>query len=337
MGVELQPATTTAGLNTGVTAGHGGAAEAAVRCTGAGKCFGQDWVVRNLDLVVPRGAIVGLIGPSGSGKTTTIRLVNGVYRPEEGEVAVFDTHPHRMRARDRTAIGYLPQRPVLFEELSLWQNLNFHASLNGVRLAGRRRRLHELLELVGLTEDRGKLVRQASGGMQRRVALAATLVHRPSLLLLDEPTAGIDPILRQRFWDHFRHLRDDGHTLVVTTQYVGEAARCDLVGLMAEGRLIAFGTPADLRRMAYGGELIEVELDRVPTDDVLAALLRMDGVHGVELVRARRVRLTVGDAGAALVPVAQHLEQLGISVLDAGEVGTDYDDVFIRLVEAAAA
>ncbi|MEZ5234306.1 MAG: ATP-binding cassette domain-containing protein [Acidimicrobiia bacterium] len=313
------------------------AATAAVLCRGAGKRFGSTWVVRGLDLQLEPGTILGLIGPSGCGKTTTMRLINGAYHPDEGDVAVFGAPPSRLDTARRVSIGYLPQRPVLFEDLSLWQNLLFHASLNGVRRRGRRARLLRQLELVDLGEDRRKLVRNSSGGMQRRLALAATLAHRPPLLLLDEPTAGIDPILRQRFWDHFRALRDEGHTLVVTTQYVGEAARCDVVGLLAEGAMVAYGTPSALHRAAYGGERIEVETDRLPTEEAVDELRRLDGVRSADVVSDRRLRLVVDDAGAALPQVVQHLQVRGLHAVDAGEVAVDYDDVFIRLVTRARA
>src|SRR5690606_16052189 len=200
-------------------------------------------VVEELDLTVPRGTIFGLIGPSGCGKTTTIRMANGVYRPDAGQVSLFGKAPTRLTARERSAIGYLPQQPALFPELSLKENLNFHAAINGVRYR-RRQRLQEMLELVDLAGEEHKLVSASSGGMRRRLALAATLVHRPAMLVLDEPTAGIDPILRRRFWEHFRTLAAAGHTLVVTTQCIGEAAACDPAGLLAEGGVAATRSPA---------------------------------------------------------------------------------------------
>lgn len=305
-----------------------------VRLDGVGKCFGETWVLRDLDLVVPDGAIVGLIGPSGCGKTTTVRMINGTYRPDEGTVTTFGVDPGTLSLRDRQRIGYLPQRPVLFESLTLWENLNFHASLNGVRMR-RRRRLDEVLELVDLTADRKKRVADASGGMQRRLALAATLTHRPSLAMLDEPTAGIDPILRARFWEHFRELADDGTTMVVTTQYVGEAAHCDLVGLLADGRLIHFAPPEDLRRAAVGGEIVRLRVDRTLDDDVVRALTEGTDFDA-DVVRedARTVRVIVADAGAARPVFERRLVEQGYEIAESEDVVVDYDEAFVRLVEA---
>ncbi len=301
----------------------------------AGKQFGGDWAVRDLSLLVEPGSIVGLIGPSGCGKTTTVRLVNGTYRPDEGEVSLFGAPSASLGNAERTRIGYLPQRPVLFQHLSLRENLNFLASLQGVRLR-RRARLREVLELVDLLGHEHKQVREASGGMQRRLALAATLVHAPSLVLLDEPTAGIDPILRQRFWDHFRALRDLGRTLLVTTQYVGEATRCDTVGLIAEGRLVALGPPDHLRRQAFGGELLDIDLDRMPSDRMIDDLQRLGGVVTVEQVARRQLRLTVDDAGARLPAVVSTIDATDAAVVHTAEVTPDFDDVFIRLVDDAS-
>jgi ABC-2 type transport system ATP-binding protein len=308
--------------------------EIAVSFAGAGKRFGDRWVVHDLDLEIPRGSIFGMIGPSGCGKTTTVRLANGVYRPDAGSVELLGAPPSTLPPHRRAAIGYLPQRPALFADLSLWENLNFHASLNGVRFR-RRRRLEELLELVDLQDDRRKLVRESSGGMQRRLALAATLVHRPAFLILDEPTAGIDPILRRRFWDHFRSLAGAGHTLVVTTQHVEEAADCDVVGLLAEGALAALGTPDQLRRQAAGGEIIEVEVDRVLEEQAIVALAQVARASTYQRVDGRRVRMIVDDGGASLPMVLKELERHGVGVVDSEEVVLPYDDMFIRLVAAS--
>jgi ABC-2 type transport system ATP-binding protein len=213
------------------------------------KSFDDETVVRDLDLAIHPGTIVGLIGPSGCGKTTTVRLLTGLLAPTSGTAVVDETPATQLSHRQRARIGYLPQIPALFPELSLWENLNFHASMYGLRLR-RRARLRELLDWVELTDDRSKRVREASGGMQRRLALAAAFVHDPRLAFLDEPTAGIDPILRARFWEQFRTLRDAGGTLIVTTQYVGEAANCDVVGVLSDGELVYYGTPDGLLRTA---------------------------------------------------------------------------------------
>ena len=220
-----------------------------VACAGLTKSFDDEPVVRDLDLRVPAGTVLGLIGPSGCGKTTTVRLLTGLLAPTSGQAEVDATPATELSHRQRSRIGYLPQIPALFPDLSLWENLNFHASMYGLRLR-RRARLHQLLDWVELTDDRRKRVREASGGMQRRLALAAAFVHDPAIAFLDEPTAGIDPILRARFWEQFRSLRDAGRTLIVTTQYVGEAANCDVVGVLSDGELVFLGPPPELLEAA---------------------------------------------------------------------------------------
>lgn len=299
-----------------------------------GKRFDETWVIDHLDFTVAEGSVLGLIGPSGSGKTTIIRLANGVYRPDKGDVRLLGADPTRMRASQRSRIGYLPQTPVLFDDLSLLQNLNFHASLNGVRLR-RRAWIDELLALVELEGHATKLVREASGGMKRRLALAATLVHSPPILVLDEPTAGLDPILRQRLWDEFGRLAAAGHTLIISTQYVGEAAYCQIVGLLAEGRMIAQGAPDDLRREACGGEVLEIEIDRPIAAEAITAMGDQVGAIRSELRGPNRLRLVVDDAGAATAPLLEFVERHGMRTVDTEEIIMSYDDMFVALVERA--
>ena len=313
--------------------------EVVIRCEGLGKRFGDTWILRDIDLTVAAGSIVGLIGPSGSGKTTVVRLMNGVYRPDEGSVEVKGVSPSDRRCADRTELGYLPQDPVLFEELSLWENLNFHASLNGVPFR-RSKRLHGLLDLVDLDEHRKKLVSESSGGMKRRLGLAATLVHDPQILLLDEPTAGIDPILRTRFWDHFREIASSGKSLVITTQFVEEAALCDVVGVLADGRVCAVGTPDELRVRAMGGRVVEVVFDGDVDARRLHSLLDHDRVVEANIVGARRIRCVLdvgaGDLDEVTAELTGDLTAQGYEVTGIQEETVDWNAIFVRLVEAAS-
>lgn len=310
-------------------------AQPVVLARAATKRYGTEVALDRLDLEVAPGTILGLIGPSGAGKTTAVRLLTGIAAPTSGEVRVFGVDPADFTADQRARLGYMPQLGVLDPNLSLRENLHFVASLYGLPLR-RRRRLREALALVELDGDARKLLREASGGMQRRLALAAALLHEPQLVFLDEPTAGIDPVLRATMWEHFGRLRAQGATLVVTTQYVGEAAYCDRVAVVAGGRLLSLDTPEGLRHRAFGGELIDIEArERLP-DDVPAALLEIEGVLDAQRTgtEGRGLRLLVGDAGAALPRVQRRLERDGLTVDSAEPRVPSFDEVFVALVRA---
>lgn len=297
------------------------------------KSFAGETVVNSITMDVPEGSTFGFIGPSGSGKTTTVRLLMGLYEPDSGEVSVLGARPSRFTRRDRERIGYLPQLFVLYPDLTIWENMNFAASLYGVPFL-RSKRLNELLDLVELREDKHKLVRNISGGMQRRLSLAATLIHDPDLVFLDEPTAGIDPILRKKFWDYFDELESRGHTLFITTQYVGEAAYCDFVGVMSEGHLLTVNTPEGLRREAYGGDIIKLgsteRIDyefRREVQDLPQLKSKILNATDYEL------QLLVDDAATATPYLVEYFSNRRKSVNSVENYLPSYDDVFVKLIE----
>ncbi len=297
----------------------------------ARRAFGDQVVLRDLSLSVAAGEIFGLIGPSGSGKSTTIHLLCGHLRPSGGEVRVFGQVPTRLGRATKRRIGYLPQGFVLYPDLTVRQNVAFVAGLYGLSEWRHRRQIRDTLELVQLWDARNRPARAVSGGMQRRIALAATLVHDPDLLFVDEPTANLDPILRAHLWEHFRGLRDRGRTLLVTTQFVDEAEYCDRVGLMYDGRLIATGRPGELRRSAFGGDVVDLVVER-PQPAYAAALGALPGVRIAETQQDESLRVTVDDAGRALPELLAALEAAGATVRSIGQYQPTFDEVFIRLI-----
>ena len=300
--------------------------------------LGGENVLKGANLEVEEGEIFGLIGPSGAGKSTLLKILTGYLEPSDGTVEVLGQAPTTFAAEEKRRVGFMPQGFVLYEELSVLQNLNFVAGLYGLRFGKRRRRVREVLEFVELWDDRRKAARDISGGMQRRLQLAAAIVHEPDLLFVDEPTANLDPILRRKFWDEFEQLREGGRTIFVTTQYVGEAELCDRVGLLVDGALIAIGTPAELRRRAFGGEIVELSLGGEP-GGLSGRLEALGGLGRVEEVRREEkdgevvslVRLLVEDADAALPKAMEMLD--GADLRSLGVPKPSFDEVFFRLVK----
>jgi len=301
------------------------------------KIFGEDIAVQSLNMQVPRGTIFGFVGPSGCGKTTTVRLLTGIYKPTSGTLSVLGKNPGDFSKSDREKIGYLIQQFVLYPQLTVWENLNFAASFYGVGIF-RRKHLNKLLDFVELKGDKNKLARDLSGGMKRRLSLAATLVHKPELIFLDEPTAGIDPILRRKFWDYFKELQAEGHSLFITTQYVGEAAFCDLVGVMYGGRLLMIETPDGLRRKAYGGDVIGIRTNEEIRFEHRRQLESLPFVRGkVKIISDQEVEVIVEDASMAVALLLEwcQAQQLTVAMLE--QKSPSFDDVFIRLIETEIA
>jgi ABC-2 type transport system ATP-binding protein len=304
-----------------------------IHAKGLTKQFGHEIAVQNVTFEIPRGKIFGFIGPSGSGKTTTIRLLTGVYKPTAGDVIVLGRRPKEFVAATREKIGYMPQFFVLYQDLSVWENLNFAASIYGMSFR-RAERLKQLLDFVELSEHKHKLARNISGGMQRRLSLAATLVHNPELIFLDEPTAGVDPVLRRKFWDHFKELQSEGRTLFITTQYVGEAAYCDLVGLLVNGRLLAMDTPEELRRRTLGGDVIDLHTTNYVDQSSLQLLKELPFVRDkVRRLDDASLRLVVDEASTAIPALLDWCKEQNLTVRSVEEYLPPFDDVFVELVK----
>jgi len=225
----------------------------AVQVEGVRKTFGSISALDGLSLSVRPGMIYGLLGPNGSGKTTLIRALAGLIRADAGTVRVLGQAPRAAVAAG--AVGYMTQAAALYGELSIDENLRFFAALQGVPAAESTARIDAALSAVALLDRRRSVVGTLSGGMRTRVSLAATLLHRPALLLLDEPTVGVDPALRRDCWEHFRALARTGATILVSSHVMDEAARCDRLGLIRAGRLLAEGTVAELCRRAGTADL----------------------------------------------------------------------------------
>lgn len=297
------------------------------------KNYNGSAAVDGIDLDIPRGQIMGLIGPSGAGKTTIAQLLTGVLAPTRGDAEVMGERPTGFRPADRARIGYMPQELALYPNLTVWENLSFFGAIYGLGW-GRRKQMKRVLEFVDLADDKGKTVRQLSGGMKRRLSLAAALLHDPVFLVLDEPTAGIDPILRQRFWGHFRSLRDEGHTLLVTTQYVGEAAYCDVVAVLSAGKLVAFDSPHQLRRLAYGGERFTMRTEQPLSDgqrqelaDELDVRIETDPEEDSHLILISQER------GELIPSLVRWADDHQISLVSIDQRDPPFEEVFVRLLD----
>jgi len=227
------------------------------------KRFGKRTALAGLSLSIPEGVTYGLIGPNGAGKTTFIRIAVGLSKPAGGEIYVLGRAMPDRSAADH--VGYMTQKSALYNDLTIMENLKFFAHLYGLKGNAAKERIFELLDLVDLEDRRDELVGNLSGGMLQRTSLAAALLHDPKLVFLDEPTAGVDPELRLAFWNHFETLKKRGTTLVVSTHHLDEASRCDMLGMLRAGNLIAEGAPGELLERA-GADSLEGAFLKIARD-----------------------------------------------------------------------
>jgi ABC-2 type transport system ATP-binding protein len=293
--------------------------------------------VQDLTFEVPQGVIFGLVGPSGCGKTTTVRLLTGIYQPTSGRLAVLGETPNDFSTQARENIGYMAQHLTLYPMLTVQENLNFVSSLYGLSILRRGKRLKSLLQFVELYDARHRLASKLSGGMQRRLQLACALAHDPQLIFADEPTAGIDPLLRGKFWEHFRSLRDQGHTLFVTTQYIGEIEHCDVVGIMRSGRLLYVDTPEGLRRRAFGGDIVRLTVDPDHAREALQLLNNESIVTDTHrsFGQPGMLYVSTNDAASAMPSLIALLQEHQLNVQQMHRYVPPFDDVFIELMKQA--
>lgn len=304
--------------------------EPIISARGVSRAFDGRLVVDGLSFDVQPGTILGIVGPSGSGKTTTVRMLTGTLGRTDGEIRVLGEDPRRFSRRTRGRIAYMPQLFSLYEDLSAQENVGFVAALYGIGPFKRRPLIRRALEVVDLHDARHRLARDLSGGMQRRLELACALVHSPDVLFIDEPTAGIDPLLRQAIWDELRVLRGEGRTLLVTTQYVAEAEYCDRVAMIVDGQLVALDTPDQLRKVVFGGEVIEVNAQQDVEPQMLGTL---EGVLAVRQTSPRRLMVTATDAATVGPRIIEGLRRAGVAVAGLEEHQPTFDEVFTGLVE----
>jgi ABC-2 type transport system ATP-binding protein len=291
------------------------------------KKYGATTALAGLSLAIEAGEMFGLIGPDGAGKTTAIRAACGLIRLDGGRIAVLEKDPTREHRLITGAVGYLSQRFSLYGDLTIDENIAFFAEIHGVpRYQAARDRL---LGMTQLTPFRSRRADQLSGGMKQKLALACTLVHEPKVLLLDEPTTGVDPVSRREFWKLLSEFLSSGLTIVMATPYLDEAERCTRVALLHDGRLLAVDTPAALRE-GLGGQIVEVVTDTPrPPIEALAAL---PGVEDVQAFGERAHVRVSGTDPAQAASIRSGLEQRGIRVTAARSVVASLEDVFITLI-----
>jgi len=295
------------------------------------KRFGPFTAVDDLGFAVEEGEVFGLLGSNGAGKSTAIRMLCGLLTPTSGKASVLGLDVGRDAEALKRRIGYMTQRFSLYEDLTVQQNLEFFGGVYGLRGAALRDRRTWALSTASLQGKEDILTRSLPGGWKQRLALACAVLHRPRVVFLDEPTGGVDPLSRRRFWQLIDGMASEGVTLIVTTHYLDEAERCDRIALMHAGRLVALGTVPELKEVFAGRVLLEVTCPRF-----LEAQEKLEGLPGVleATVFGTRLHVVVAEAEESGRLVRQRLEKDGNAPVSVERIVPSLEDVFIHLIEA---
>ncbi len=293
------------------------------------KRFGDFVAVDGIDFDVRQGEIFGFLGPNGAGKTTTIRMMLGLLSPTAGTVSVLGVpmaeHPERIRPR----IGYMAQRFSLYDDLTILQNLRFYGRAYGLDNDVLHERIQDALHAAGLEGREHTHTKDLSGGWRQRLALNAAILHRPELVFLDEPTAGVDPVSRRAFWNLLYRLVADGVTVFVTTHYMDEAEHCHRLAFIQHGRLIAYGTPEEVKRDKMRGQVLEIDCTQ---PDVAMSILRRRGAFEDVALYGTLVHVVAEGVSEQEGRIAQALAQAGVEVRAMDVIAPSLEDVFISSV-----
>jgi ABC-2 type transport system ATP-binding protein len=294
------------------------------------KTFGDFTAVDHVDLTVHRGEIFGFLGPNGAGKSTTIRMLCGLLEPTAGRASVAGFDVGRQSEEIKRNIGYMSQKFSLYDDLTVEENIDFFTGIYGVPRAERAARKDYALRMSGLTGKRNTMTRLLAGGWKQRLALGCAILHQPPVLFLDEPTSGVDPIARRQFWELIYELSQAGHTIFVSTHYMDEAEYCHRIALMYRGRVVALGTPDQLK-----GSLDQFTILRVEVSDLLGAMDALEGQPGIGdvAVFGSGLHVTVADATAGQSLVAAALARQGVTLDKMARVMPSMEDVFVAVIE----
>jgi len=328
-GREPRPAGLDPPSNYGVNAGTGPAITISV--SELSRRFGDFTAVDHVNFPVRRGEIFGLLGPNGSGKTTIIRMITGLLEPTSGRAEVLNCDMSSEVDRARCRLGYMSQKFSLFTDLTVGENINFYGTLYGLSQSQLAERREWVLDMAGLKGKEKAMTHELSGGWRQRLALGCTIIHNPQVIFLDEPTSGVDPLSRRSFWELIQDLSRRGVTIFITTHYMDEAEHCHRLGLMYQGRLIALGSPQELKTEQARGELLEVV-----SSDFARALELLSGDERYRQISlfGRNVHVAVADAATAAPEIKKLLGKNGVTVTAINRIPFSMEDVFISLVEA---
>jgi len=290
------------------------------------KRFGDFTAVNGVTFTVERGEIFGFLGPNGAGKTTTMRMLMGLIRPTSGSATVLGFDVVERTADIRRRIGYMSQRFSLYNDLTVDENLRFFGGAYDVRGERLKARKAVILEMAGLDGRERELAKNLSGGWRQRLALGCALVHEPEMLFLDEPTAGVDPISRREFWNLLYLFAAEGRTIFVTTHYMDEAEHCHRLSFIQDGRLVALGSPQEIKREKMHGQVLEIDCSR---PDVAVQRLRAAGRFGEVALYGALVHVVAGDVVALKPAIEEELTQAGLEVHSMDLITPSLEDVFI--------